>query len=418
MINPFAGLMDLILAPLAAVAGWAWDTVTSGITNWLAKMFVLTLSFMWTAMDLSSSPHPDAEWFSGTGTSPYVTAAGIAAVILVMMVLVTVIQGVLAGEPGALIRRFALETPAAVAGIVFTVSFTVIFLKVTDEFTGRIWSATRVNAVPAVENMMKVAAAASPGTALPAVLFVVGALALLALWVVLLLRESLVYLVVALCPLAWALGVWPTLKPVRTKVLELLGGLIFSKVAIGLALAVGLGAMGGIGATGKPGGGVVANGFAEISTLLAGVITFALAAFMPYLVVKLLPVVEAAAIAQGVAHAPMRAGQQAMQYSYSGQQSLKRMASGGPSAAGHATGRGDRPGGAAPTGAGGGPSTPAGTARLAGQSIGGRSGGAAGGGGGAGAVAGPAAAVVAVGHAVNQGATRAADPAARVAGAR
>ena len=132
---------------------------------------------------------------------------------------------------------------------------------------------------------------------------------MLMLWIVLFVREALIYLVVALAPMAWATSVWPAIASVRRRVVELLAALVFSKLAIAMALAVGLGALGGIGATGNPGESTVDNGLAEFSTLVVGIITFGLAAFMPFLVIKLIPIVEAAVIAQGIHSAPMRAAQ-------------------------------------------------------------------------------------------------------------
>ena len=87
-------------------------------------------------------------------------------------------------------------------------------------------------------------------------------------------------------------------------------------LAIAMALAVGLGALGGIGATGEPGAGTAQNGLAEFGTMVVGIVTFGLAAFMPFLVLKLVPIVEAAIIAQGIQGAPVRAAQMGLQYSY------------------------------------------------------------------------------------------------------
>ena len=139
---------------------------------------------------------------------------------------------------------------------------------------------------------------------------------MLMLWIVLFVREALIYLVVALAPMAWATSVWPAIASVRRRVVELLAALVFCKLAIAMALAVGLGALGGLGATGNPGESTVDNGLAEFSTLVVGIITFGLAAFMPFLVIKLIPIVEAAVIAQGIQSAPMRAAQTGLQYSY------------------------------------------------------------------------------------------------------
>jgi hypothetical protein len=83
-----------------------------------------------------------------------------------------------------------------------------------------------------------------------------------------------------------------------------------------MALAVGLGALGGIGATGEPGARSARTDLAEFGTMVVGIVTFGLAAFMPFLVLKLVPIVEAAIVAQGIQSAPMRATQTGLQYSY------------------------------------------------------------------------------------------------------
>jgi hypothetical protein len=54
--------------------------------------------------------------------------------------------------------------------------------------------------------------------------------------------------------------------------------------------------------------------------LVVGVIVFGMAAFMPFLVWKLMPVVGAAVVAQGVASGPARAVQQGMQLQFYGRQ--------------------------------------------------------------------------------------------------
>jgi hypothetical protein len=56
-----------------------------------------------------------------------------------------------------------------------------------------------------------------------------------------------------------------------------------------------------VGATASPGDGVVESGLAEFGTLVVGVCAFGLAAFMPYLVYRLVPVVAAATVAAGAA---------------------------------------------------------------------------------------------------------------------
>jgi hypothetical protein len=110
--------------------------------------------------------------------------------------------------------------------------------------------------------------------------------------------------------------------------IELLAALILAKPVIALALSVGVGALGGVGATGTRGDGIIDSGLAEFGTLVVGIITFGLAAFMPYLVYRLLPVVAAATVAAGVASGPLRAASTGMQFQYYVQSTMQRLSSG------------------------------------------------------------------------------------------
>lgn len=327
-LNPFDNIVDFISSPFEAAAGWAWDTVIGGTTNWLAKGFVQLVTFVWTVMDATTSPTLTAEWFSRSAGAPYVTAIGVAAGVLVMVLLAALIQGVMQGRPMDLIRRMFRDAPIAVAGILFTVAFAQVGIDLTDAIANDMWGLTRGKAVNAVDGLLLVSEKLPSDSFLAPLMLLVGMIAMLMLWITLLVRQGLIYLVVALCPLAWATSVWPALASVKRRALELLAGLIVSKLAIALALAVGLGALGGVGGTGNPGDGVIANGLAEYGTLMTGIIVFGLAAFMPFLVIKMIPIVEAAVIAQGIHSAPVRTAMQGMQYSYYLQGISNRLAGG------------------------------------------------------------------------------------------
>ncbi|MCU1394882.1 MAG: hypothetical protein JWM34_3310 [Ilumatobacteraceae bacterium] len=313
---PWDPIVDLISLPFEAAAGWAWDTVIGGINDWLAKGFVQLVSFVWDIMDQTTSPKLTSEWFSNSAGAPYLTAVAVATGLLLIFVFCALIQGIVAGRPMELVKRMVFDTPAAVFGILFTVGFAQVGIDLVNAMSDGIWQLTRPKAVNAVDGLLLTASKLTPGSFLSPLLLLIGMLGMLMLWMVLFVREALIYLVVAMAPIAWATSVWPALASVRKRVLEMLAALIFSKLAIEMALAVGLGALGGVGATGNPGESTVGNGLAEFGTLVVGIITFGLAAFMPFLVIKLVPIVEAAAIAQGVHSAPARAAQMGLQYSY------------------------------------------------------------------------------------------------------
>jgi hypothetical protein len=113
---------------------------------------------------------------------------------------------------------------------------------------------------------------------------------------------------------------------------------------------------------------------ADIGQLIAGIAMMALAAFAPFVLLRFVPVVEAALLAQGISHMPARVAQQGMQASYYGQGLSRLAGSGGAAAAGGAAGGAPSGGGPPPGGGTDGPS-------AAGPTSGPRGGGSAGGGG-------------------------------------
>src|SRR5207249_4397922 len=89
--------------------------------------------------------------------------------------------------------------------------------------------------------------------------------------------------------------------------------------------------------------GVAGTAGTDLAGLLGGATLMLLAAFMPFVILRLLPILEAAVVAQGISRAPMRAGQGGLQAAYY-TQGLTRLA-GGRASGGAATGGEDGNGG-------------------------------------------------------------------------
>ena len=383
--NPFDDLWSFVTSPFESLVGWAGDKIFDGITNWIAKGCVQLLGFVWSVMDRTASPHLNAEWFSGTANSPYQVAARIGGLVLLGVFFVSIAHGVATGDVGGVMRRAFADLPMTVFVMLALVTLTQAAVGLTDAMSDSVWEGMRVNAVTVFDGVGRIAIAVPGGTFLAPLVLLVLMLALLFLWFVLMLRDSLIYLVVVL---AIAFGipgmVWPALRGMARHTIELLAALILAKPVIALALSVGVGALGGVGATGTPGDGVIENGLAEFGTLVVGIITFGLAAFMPYLVYRLIPVVAAATVAAGVAAGPLRAASTGMQFQYYAQSTMHRLSSGHGAAGGAPDGGGGDAGSSA--GSSGGSSGDAMSgARMAGAS---GSAGAAAGGGAVGATAG------------------------------
>ena len=365
--NPFADLWGFVTSPFESLVGWAGDKIFEGITNWIAKGCVQLLGFVWSVMDQTASPHLNAEWFSGTTNSPYQVAARIGGLVLLGLFFVSIAHGVATGDVGGVMRRAFADLPMTVFVMLTLVTLTQAAVGLTDAMSDSVWEGMRANAVTVFDGVGQITTTVPGGTFLAPLVLLVLMIALLFLWFVLMLRDSLIYLVVVL---AIAFGipgmVWPTLRGMARHTIELLAALILAKPVIALALSVGVGALGGVGATGTPGDGVVENGLAEFGTLVVGIITFGLAAFMPYLVYRLIPVVAAATVAAGVASGPLRAASTGMQFQYYAQSTMSRLSSGqSPTGGTPDSGGGGDPAGSSGSTGGSGGSAMSG-ARLAG----------------------------------------------------
>jgi hypothetical protein len=389
--NPFDDLWSFVTSPFESLVGWAGDKIFEGITNWIAKGCVQLLGFVWSVMDRTASPHLDAEWFSGTTNSPYQVAARIGGLVLLGVFFVSIAHGVATGDVGGVMRRAFADLPMTVFVMLALVTLTQAAVGLTDAMSDSVWEGMRTNAVGVFDGIGRITTTVPGGTFLAPLVLLVLMIALLFLWFVLMLRDSLIYLVVVLA-IAFGLPgmVWPTLRGMARHTIELLAALILAKPVIALALSVGVGALGGVGATGTPGDGLIDNGLAEFGTLVVGIITFGLAAFMPYLVYRLIPVVAAATVAAGVASGPLRAASTGMQFQYYAQSTMHRLSSGRSSADGALDGGGGEGEGSVGSSGGGAGGGAMSGARMAGATGSAGSGaGAAGAGSGAGAAAGP-----------------------------
>lgn len=344
-------VIDFVTTPFQAAAGWAWDTVVQGITDWILKGVLALLMSVWNFMDTASSPRLTSEWFYTAESSPFRIAFGIGVTMVALLVLLALIRAVAAGSPGAVLRSVGHDLPVAVFSMVCLVVVSAAAVDLADGLSDFIWAQTRDDAITAMDGLgVTLMAGLGNMHFLGIVVSLVLLLAMLFMWVVLFVRESLIYLVV-IYAVSFGLPsmLFPPLRDTAKKVLELLVALIIAKPVMVLALSVGVSALGGIGATGAPGEPFGDNLAHELGTLISGVITFGLAAFMPFLVWKLMPIVAAAVVAQGIASAPLRGGTQAMQLQYYGQAAMRRLASADVRAAG----AGRLAGGATSTGSSG-----------------------------------------------------------------
>lgn len=410
-------ITDAITGQISDIMAWLVEAVLSALVD----VTTAVLEFFWDASD----PQVGADWFSGGDASPYGQMVVLAAPLLMACLLLGIIQGVIQGDPAGMVRMAFLRLPGAVLAMTITIVTVDLLLQATNEMSDAVLGPFQDDVAQTVE-MIGVARLtpelAGGGMLLALVFGFVGLAAAVVVVLELFVRAGLIYLVVAFAPMIYAASVWPALKGLVAKMVKICVALIASKLVIAMALGFSAAAMNslwndgsGSGSLGSVEGGELVTpeqiasqegAAAVIGTLMAAIVMFAVAGFMPFVLYRLMPVFEDAGVAQGIKSAPMRGTQQAY---YMGQVASHNPASaamrshrGRPSSAGgrpggsHSAGRngpgghGAKPGGAGGPGSGGGGSAAAGTAGTGTAAATGASGSAA-------AAAGPAGAAAAAG---------------------
>jgi hypothetical protein len=301
---------DHTLGPVASgAAGFVWDQVVQGLVSWIVDSVSWFVGQVLSLLEDSTKVDLRAGWFLDPG-GPYRTVLGIAAVLLLGFVFLGVVQGLVAGDPMAMVMRVVRDLPLAVLGMVVTIEVTSRLLQLSDALSHAVLRGGGDNAKEVLRVISASSSFSGQSSFVVALLGLLCIVAALFVWIELVIRAALVYLLIAFSPLVFAAMVWPAARGMVRKLAELLLALIFSKVVIAVAFSVGAAALAGVGNAGHAddaGGSVSANA----GTLFSGLVIFGLAAFAPFVLLKLFPAAEAAVVAQGVSRGPLRATQQA-----------------------------------------------------------------------------------------------------------
>ncbi len=320
--NPIGWAVDQAGDFVGGVATAGFEMIIGGLVAWVIDAVIWVVGGVFNFFIDATDPNVQADWFI-TGNGPYATTAGIGATLLVLFVFVGIVQGTLSGDVGGMLRRMVLDLPMSVLGMVGLVTFTQALIRLTDVLSTHVLGSFQQD-IAEFTTVVSSLSVLGGGTATAFVVFLLGLVTVLAgivLVAELVIREALIYIVVALAPLVFATRLWPATKGAARKLLELLCALIVSKLVIAVALAVAAAAAVGSGSGGEvtslptpevfaedPGGSVTQ----AVGILLAAASAFGVAAFSPLLIARLLPITEAAVVAQGVRGGPVRAGHQGM----------------------------------------------------------------------------------------------------------
>lgn len=350
--NPIHVVTDGASAVGGYIAGKAADTflgpigdaIARGLSGAAKKISDQLLHFVTTSATVDFRQG----WWANDRAQTLVREIGTLALVLTLLfLLLAVVQGLFAGDVGGMLRATLIEVPVTIGATVALVAVTELLLGLVDGASSMVLSGVPEALGHFFEGFGAEQTIQTGGFAAIVMVgvFILGALLV---WIELVVRSSLIYLLMAAAPLTLAARVWPAARGSWRRLCELGIALIVSKFAIALALGLGAAALAG---AGPKQGDVGTQVGLDLASLLTGASLMLLAAFTPFIVLRLLPIVEGAVIAQGISRAPVRAAQTGMQASYYAQ-GLQRMAAakGGGAGGGNGPGRsGQGPGSGSPS---------------------------------------------------------------------
>jgi hypothetical protein len=287
--NPLCQAGSVLGSVGSSVAGAGIDAVLSGLSQWVASGAEWLLGQIGDVLFSTTSVNLGADWFRHN----YAIMTALSGVVVLPLLLVSTLQSIFRQNPAQLLRSFLVQLPLAMLLGVIGIQIVVLSLSATDAMCSAVAGGANssVSGLLASLSTGLVSAVGDPGLA-TFVLLLVGLLvacAAFVLWLELLVRAASVYVAALFLPLALVTLVWPSISHWCRRLVETLTALILSKFVIVATLSLAAGAVAsGTGSTGK------GSNFASV---LAGGALLVLATFVPFAILRLIPMVEAGAVA-------------------------------------------------------------------------------------------------------------------------
>ena len=270
----------------STIASATLNDLFNALTGWIVASVHWLLSTVVGVLNATSDPT-----IVTTGASEeFQTLLAISPVLLVLGLLVATLQAVRHGDQAALWRTYLGVAPASVGGIFLARPLALMILQSIDALSLTASSHSAAHLATLGTALDGVGTIPSFGVFLLAVLLTIGGLLL---WVELLLRTVALTFLLVLVPVVVPLSTFPALRRVGWRLAETFLVVAAAKFVVVVALSLGLGEV--VGKT--------------PTAVLTGVVTLLLACATPFLIFRLVPVMEqsAAHALDGLRHRAMRA---------------------------------------------------------------------------------------------------------------
>jgi len=289
------------------VAGYGANSVLDALGGWVSDGATWLLAQIGTVIGDSTGIDLGASWF----TAHYQTMAVLAAVVILPLLLLGIMQSIYRQNASMLIRSVVVNVPLAILLTAVAVKLVALGLAVTDSLSSAVSNGAGLDTGDFLSSVTAAlsgaSAAGQPGA--PTFVVFLGGLAVvfgaLMVWIELLIRSAAIYVAVLFLPLALASLAWPAIAHWTRRLVDTLVALILGKFVIVSVLSLAAGALaGGTGSTPSGSAASTAGGGGGFSAVLAGAALLLLSAFAPWALFRLLPFVEAGAVGhlEGISH--------------------------------------------------------------------------------------------------------------------
>lgn len=287
---PIVGnVCDAVSAAVTKVAQEAGDFVMRGVTAWVTNAAVWVTGKVGELINATASPDLNASWFQGQ-YGAMVTVAGALALLMLML---AVIQSVIHQDAGLLLRSAFGYLPMAfiLAGV--AIAATGLLVSITDDMAsgvvGGLGTSQSTNLLQSVGDAYKNALDQTSGIPLFGVFLgaIILAIGAFVLWLELVIRDAAIYVCVFFLPLTFVAMIWPATSRWARRLIELLIAIVLAKFVIVAILSLASAALTNTS--------LVQGDGNTFERMIAGSALLVLAAWSPFALLRLIPMMEVAA---------------------------------------------------------------------------------------------------------------------------
>ena len=280
---------DAVAGAVKKVAAEAGEFVMRGVTAWVTNAAVWVAGKVGELIENTSSPDLRAGWFEGQ----YQAMLAIAGALALLMLMLAVIQSVIRQDIWVLARAAFGYLPMAfiLAGV--AIAATGLLVAITDDMSAAVVSSLGTeqsdNLLQAVGDAYKNALEEDSGIPLFGVFLgaIILALGAFVLWLEMIIRDAAIYICVFFLPLTFVAMVWPATSRWARRLVELLIAIILAKFVIISILTLATAAIANTG--------VAESDSTTFEQMLAGSAILVLAAWSPFALLRMIPMMELAA---------------------------------------------------------------------------------------------------------------------------